>query len=246
MCITQFSENSSSTGSSANVCLLLGRGSKLGVASAQWIQVPSQATAVSALCLRQASSICFNLSPIIDTTTRYLSKLSFHPRSMLTTMERHPVTLSFGSEPTYEAIGPSSSACPEGSVPLHNLCENCRRWAQRHWAMDEGLEEVDMRTLRAKDHEEHFVSTVADFLETSQTCHLCIMVYYLIWEQSVSRRDFREHCAEQVLKHSGNPELRFKTLPDENQGYSLHAIVIGVERIFPVYLSIFPFDAGQF
>lgn len=65
--------------------------------------------------------------------------------------------------------------CPEGSVPLHRLCERCREffdtWEPLDWLQNRELREIDEFT----DFEKSF-ATVAQLSQSQGSCHFCMIL----------------------------------------------------------------------
>ena len=70
---------------------------------------------------------------------------------------------------------------PEGSVPLHRLCDRCRQmfdsWDRSHawFEATEGLKQ-------SRGYEEYELCTLTEMMESRHSCHLCEMLYSQIKE----------------------------------------------------------------
>jgi hypothetical protein len=73
--------------------------------------------------------------------------------------------------------------CPEGSVPLHQLCDNCFRffesWKYLDW-FQKTRQSWGGDIIPSALSGDHVLCTVARLLQTQEDCHFCKMVVSLL------------------------------------------------------------------
>jgi hypothetical protein len=67
--------------------------------------------------------------------------------------------------------------CPKGSVPLHRLCDRCRRMFDT--LADEYARFVQAKSAEEREFEDWDVEscTLADLVEDQESCHFCAIVF---------------------------------------------------------------------
>jgi hypothetical protein len=68
--------------------------------------------------------------------------------------------------------GVPTSMCPEGSVPLHDLCERCRELFDNWSLLDRGV-----TGLVLKNSHERKIGTPVQLSRSQEFCHFCAMVF---------------------------------------------------------------------
>lgn len=71
------------------------------------------------------------------------------------------------AEDTVRSTDAEEATCPEGSVPLHQLCENCSRFARTYDFTKWG---------DSTSHDYYTFCTVSQLYETIEFCHLCRLI----------------------------------------------------------------------
>lgn len=84
-----------------------------------------------------------------------------------------------------------SETCPEGSVPLHRLCDNCEKffdnWEVLDW-IESGQQPEDVSLLNAKLYQ---FCTVAQLLDSQGRCHCCMLLLAYLINEGYS--DYTKH-----------------------------------------------------
>jgi hypothetical protein len=90
---------------------------------------------------------------------------------------------SFGREP-----------CPEGSVPLHELCDNCKRFSANWELLHLFTDSKSMTAHSESVKNEYTLCMIEELVRSRATCHLCTMVLYQLITSS--EEDLISHLKE--------------------------------------------------
>jgi hypothetical protein len=77
---------------------------------------------------------------------------------------------------TPASLPPEPDPCPEGFVPVHQLCENCTQffnnWEYLEWFLTKDVDEWTMQSDKWYN-----LCTVGHLLRSRKSCHFCIMLH---------------------------------------------------------------------